>query len=379
MKEKIYYFKSDKYIFREKSIRKKLIKVWNLIHDQSNLDLSVKPLDDYNKYCLPFKGISKFKDGTIEYEGEMLGYLEDNNKIKRYFDCPHGKGINYSTHGFKFIFNGYWKYGFAHGKGVFLNDACEFYVGVWKDGYLDKLIHEFKWLPELDDKKYHLGKLTKVKKPKNDESMNNFRYDIMIDKSYPKKSRLYMNFGRNMNFEVLDLNANYCYSRGGVTDGIPDPVQSVEELMELHSDSDIEFFREHYDLGKKNHIINLNTPKIKKLTTKDYYPKKKKNFDETYIISETGHRRFHISHDYSKKEDYKVYKKGKQLKLYNKKLNTDLEKDTFNSYFTVEKHGALLAVKNKTVPFGTTITLLGDSSYLKSGEKVRIVRKIKKK
>jgi hypothetical protein len=38
-----------------------------------------------------------------------------------------------------------------------------------------------------------------------------------------------------------------------------------------------------------------------------------------------------------------------------------------------------LAVKNKTVPFGTTITLLGDSSYLKSGEKVRIVRKIKKK
>ena len=60
-------------------------------------------------------------------------------------------------------------------------------------------------------------------------------------------------------------------------------------------------------------------------------------------------------------------------------MNTDLEKDTFNSYFTVEKHGALLAVKNKTVPFGTTITLLGDSSYLKSGEKVRIVRKIKKK
>ena len=53
----------------------------------------------------------------------MLGYLEDNNKIKRYFDCPHGKGINYSTHGFKFIFNGYWKYGFAHGKGVFLSDA----------------------------------------------------------------------------------------------------------------------------------------------------------------------------------------------------------------------------------------------------------------
>jgi hypothetical protein len=38
-----------------------------------------------------------------------------------------------------------------------------------------------------------------------------------------------------------------------------------------------------------------------------------------------------------------------------------------------------LAVKNKTVPFGTTITLLGDSSYLKSGEKVRIVRKFKSK
>ena len=91
MKEKIYYFKSDKYIFREKPIRKKLIKVWNLIHDQSNLDLSVKPLDDYNKYCLPFKGISKFKDGAIEYKGEMLGYLDDNNKIKRYFNCPHGK------------------------------------------------------------------------------------------------------------------------------------------------------------------------------------------------------------------------------------------------------------------------------------------------
>ena len=378
MKEKIYYFKSDKYIFREKSIRKKLIKVWNLIHDQSNLDLSVKPLDDYNKYCLPFKGISKFKDGAIEYKGEMLGYLDDNNKIKRYFNCPHGKGINYSTHGFKFIFNGYWKYGFAHGKGVFLNDACEFYVGVWKDGYLDKLIHEFKWLPELDDKKYHLGKLTKVKKPKNDESMNNFRYDIMIDKSYPKKSRLYMNFGRNMNFEVLDLNANYCLSRGGVTDGIPDPEQSVEELMELHSDSDVTFFREHYILGKKNGIININTPKIKKLTTKDYYPKKKKNFNETYIVSETGHRVFHVDHDYSKKEDYKVYKNGKPLILIKNIKHELIFKDTYNSYFTVEKHGAFLAVKNKTVPFGTTITLCGDSSYLRAGDKVRIVRKMRK-
>ena len=59
--------------------------------------------------------------------------------------------------------------------------------------------------------------------------------------------------------------------------------------------------------------------------------------------------------------------------------NLDLSRDIYNSYYTVEKHGALLQVKDKTVPFGTSITLLGDSSYLKSGEKVRIVRKIKKK
>ena len=375
MKEKSYYFKSDEYISRRSNpIRRKLIKIWNLIHKQSDLDLTPEPIDNYNKYCLPFKGISKFKDETTEYEGEMLGYLNRKNKIERYFNCPHGKGINYSTHGNSFIFNGYWKYGFAHGKGVFLNSSGEFYVGIWKNGYFDKLIHEFKWNPEIDDKKFHLGKLTKVKKPNKNESIYNFKFDVKIDNSFPRKSKLYMNFGRNMMFHVLDLNANY----NSPIDS--DYVQSVEELMEIYSDE--EFFRDNYILSKKNNIINLDTPRIKELTTKDYYPKKKTNFDETYIISEIGHRRFHIVHDYSKKEDFKVYKKGKLLKLCKKKWdmkNLDLSRDIYNSYYTVEKHGALLQVKDKTVPFGTSVTLLGDSSYLKSGEKVRIVRKIKKK
>ena len=89
----------------------------------------------FNSVATPntmFKGISKFKDGTTEYDGEMLGYLNRKNKIERYFDCPHGKGINFSLHGFKFIFNGYWKYGFAHGKGIFLNSYGEFFFGIWK-------------------------------------------------------------------------------------------------------------------------------------------------------------------------------------------------------------------------------------------------------
>mgnify|MGYP007000102116 len=69
-----------------------------------------------------------------------------------------------------------------------------------------------------------------------------------------------------------------CLSRGGVTDGIPDPEQSVEELMELRSDK--EFFRDNYILGKKNNIINLKTPRIKELTPEEHYPKNhKKNFE----------------------------------------------------------------------------------------------------
>ena len=378
MKEKIYHFKSDKYISgRNNPDAKKLLKIWNLIHKNSDLDLTPKPLDNYKKYCLPFRGVSKFKDGTTEYDGEMLGYLNRKNKIERYFDCPHGKGINFSSHGFKFIFNGYWKYGFAHGKGVFLNSYGEFFVGIWKKGYFSKLIHEFKWSPGINDKKFHLGKLTKVKKPKKNESMNCY-YPFKVKTG---ESNLYSNFGVNANFEVLDLNANYCLSRGGVTDGIPDPEQSVEELMELHSDK--EFFRDNYILGKKNNIINLKTPRIKELTPEEHYPENhKKNFEETQIIEETGHRGFFVFSDYSKKEDFKVYKNGKILKLYNKKYddkNLKLFTNKFNSYYVIENGGAFLAVKDKTIPYGVRFILLGDESYLKTGEKVRFVRKIKKR
>ena len=378
MEKKIYYFKSDKYITdKSNPVGKKLIKIWNLIHKQSDLDLTPEPIDNYNKYCLPFKGVSKFKDGTTEYDGEMLGYLNRKNKIERYFDCPHGKGINYSTHGNIFIFNGYWKYGFAHGKGVFLNRYGEFFVGIWKKGYFSKLIHEFKWSTKINDKKFHLGKLIKVKKPKKNESMNCYKsFGIK-----PGESNLYSNFGVNSNFEVLDLNANYCLSRGGGTDGIPDPEQSVEELMEIHSDKD--FFRDNYILGKKNNIINLKTPRIKELTTENNYPKfHKKNFDETQIIKQIGHRGFEVWCNYSKKEDFKVYKNGKLLKLYNKKYddkNLKLFTNKFNSYYVIENGSAFLAIKNKTIPYGVRFILLGDESYFKTGEKVRFVRKIKKR
>jgi len=371
MEKKIYYFKSDKYITdKSNPVGKKLIKIWNLIHKQSDLDLTPEPIDNYNKYCLPFKGISKFKDGTTEYDGEMLGYLKRKNKIERYFDCPHGKGINYSTHGNIFIFNGYWKYGFAHGKGVFLNRYGRFFVGIWKKGYFSKLIHEFQWSPGINDKKFHLGKLIKVKKPKKNESMNCYKsFGIK-----PGESNLYSNFGVNSKFEVLDLNANYNLNRG-------DDEQSVKELMEIHSDE--EFFRDNYILGKKNNIINLKTPRIKELTPEEHYPKNhKKNFEETQIIEETGHRGFFVFCDYSKKEDFKVYKNGKILKLYNKKYddkNLKLFTNKFNSYYVIEKGGADLVVKDKTIPYGVSFILLGEESYCEPGEEVRFVRKIKKR
>ena len=70
------------------------------------------------------------------------------------------------------------------------------------------------------------------------------------------------------------------------------------------------------------------------------------------------------------------------LKLYNKKYddkNLKLFTNKFNSYYVIENGGAHLAVKDKTIPYGVRFILLGDKSYFKTGEKVRFVRKIKKR
>ena len=71
-----------------------------------------------------------------------------------------------------------------------------------------------------------------------------------------------------------------------------------------------------------------------------------------------------------------------EKKLYNKKYddkNLKLFTDKFNSYYVIGNGHAFLAVKDKTIPYGVRFILLGDESYLKPGEKVRFVRKIKKK
>ena len=241
-----YFNDADYFLFR-----KRLIQIWDLIHKTSNLDLTPEPLKnyEYNKFFLPFEGITKLKYSSIEYMGEMLGYSFGKGKWEKSFDYAHGKGINYYSD--DFIFNGYWKYGFAHGKGIFLNRHCDFFIGIWKNGKFKKLIDEYKWEPKLlfkhdkkfkKDQNYLKGKLLNVKK---------------------SKSQIFGNFGKNQEYENLDFNKNYYLSRGGETDGISDPQQSVKQLMEMHYDNEIHFFNEWYKDAKKEGIINLNTKKNK--------------------------------------------------------------------------------------------------------------------
>ena len=125
--------------------------------------------------------------------------------------------------------------------------------------------------------------------------------------------------------------------------------------------------------------------------------KLKKNFDKTFKISETGHRVFHTEYIYSNFSDYRVFNNGKELqyakslkKLQNKwrkskskEIKTLISKfytSEFKDTFMVHKGGVLIADDDgNTSDFGAEIVLGGDAFDLKAKNKIRIVRKVKKK